>query len=308
VNAAAALIRRLDHASLARLARAAVAADPASGAAPPPDAERAALVARLSARHARDLAELLNAVDRDGLIAACRALQLSPEGHIGELRARLWRWGATLEAGGADHLGAPYQPVPVVLRSKLRRQGPLRGLMPPSEGWPRGVSPPVAAAPPGDEPDTVEALLERATALVGVRLGALGRDKGALGARLAALLGVPERGHAEADWRGEVELKSVPVVRDRSGFWRVKEDPAVAMEGAHPEAKLAQVLWLARVADEAGSPLLSWYFQVRDDEVARLIGRYLHFRPKGGRGATTRGHYLHKSFFLASGFLASLNG
>ena len=38
------------------------------------------------------------------------------------------------------------------------------------------------------------------------------------------------------------------------------------------------------------------------------IARYLHRRPKGGRGATTRGWYLHKRFFCESGFLRSLNG
>jgi hypothetical protein len=119
---------------------------------------------------------------------------------------------------------------------------------------------------------------------------------------------VRERGFAEADWRGEVELKTVPVVRDRSGAWRVKEDPAVAMEGVDPLRKLDRVLWFARVADAGDSPLLSWYYQERDDAIAVLQQRYLHLRPKGGAGATTRGHYLHKSFFLESGFLASLNG
>jgi hypothetical protein len=180
--------------------------------------------------------------------------------------------------------------------------------MPPAPSWPRPVPPAVAPPPAADEPDTLEELLARATALVGVRLGADRRDKGAHGLALAALLGVAERGHAEADWRGEVELKSVPVVRDRSGLWRVKEDPAIAMADVDPRPKLGRVLWLARVADAPDSPLLSWYYQELDAELAALADAHLHLRPKGPRGTSARGRYLHKGYFLASGFLASLNG
>jgi hypothetical protein len=301
MNAAAALVASLDRAALVRLAAAAL--DRAA------TDDSAALVARLARRFAGDLVALLNALDREALEAACAARELAADGDLGALRARLWHHGAALEAGGAEHLGRPYQPVPVVLRGRLRRQGPTRGASPPSERWPRPVPPSAAwPAPPEDEPDTLEDLLARATALLGVRLGPAGRDKGAFGGAVAALLGVRERGDAEADWRGEVEIKTVPVVRDRSGAWRVKEDPAIAMEDVDPWRKLARVLWVARVADAGDSPILSWYFQERDEVVDRLVIRYLHTRPKGGAGATTRGHYLHKSFFLESGFLASLNG
>jgi hypothetical protein len=159
-----------------------------------------------------------------------------------------------------------------------------------------------------DEPECLEDLLERASALIGVPLPARGRDKGAYGAAIAALLGITERGYSEPDWRGEVEVKSVPVVRDRSGFWRVKEDPAVSMEGARPIAKLRRVLWIARIADGEQSSVLSWFYQELDSSVWPLVSRYLHRRPKGAANATTRGWYLHKHFFVESGFLRSLNG
>ena len=166
--------------------------------------------------------------------------------------------------------------------------------------WDRGAA--------SDEPDTLEDLLARADTLLGLRLGPAGRDKGAHGARIAALLGVRERGEAEPDWRGEVEIKTVPVVRDRSGFWRVKEDPAVSMESVPAPSKLGRVLWIARVADAADSPVLAWFYQERDARLADLQRAHLHTRPKGGAGATTRGWYLHKGYFAACGFLRSLNG
>ena len=74
-----------------------------------------------------------------------------------------------------------------------------------------------------------------------------------------------------------------------------------------PERKLERVLWIARVA-AADSPILSWYYQERDAVVTLLARRYLHTRPKGPRGARTRGWYLQKKFFAASGFLRTLNG
>ena len=80
------------------------------------------------------------------------------------------------------------------------------------------------------------------------------------------------------------------------------------METASPIAKLSQVLWVARVADCSESPVLSWYFQVWDSALAKMVAQHLHRRPKGGAGATTRGWYLHKQFFVDSGFLATLNG
>lgn len=256
-----------------------------------------------------DLASFLNALRRSELDALAEVAGVDATGSIGQLRARLWIAGAVLEAGTNDRLGSPVQPVPVVLAERLRYQGAERGLAPPSPRWPRPI-PPVAPTPrPTAEPDSLEALLDAADALVGVRLGASGRDKGAHGTRVEALLGIePAGGDSEPDWRGEVEVKTVPVFRGRAGLWRVKEDPAVCMERADPEAKLERVLWIARVADAPRSPILSWYYQERDAAVADLFRRDLHTRPKGAAGATTRGWYLHKRFFLDSGFLASLNG
>jgi hypothetical protein len=154
----------------------------------------------------------------------------------------------------------------------------------------------------------LEELLENADRLLGLRLGSRGRDKGIYGTRIAELLGLCERGLPEPDWRGLVEVKSVPVVRDRAGWWRVKEDPAIAMAQVDPRVKLRRVLWIARVGDEGDSPILSWYYQEWDHEVEALAGRYLHHRPKGPKGTTNKGWYLQKRFFLYSGFLKSLNG
>ncbi len=256
-----------------------------------------------------DLAALLNAAHRSELERIAAAVGVDPRGPVGPLRARLWRRGAELEAGGDRELGRPWQPVPHVLGGRLVHLGPQRGAAPPAGALPRPVPPPPPTEPePAEEPETIEDLLERATILLGVRLGPPGRDKGAYGARVAEMLGLRELGHAEPDWRGDVEVKTVPVVRDRGGLWRVKEDPAVSMDGVAPEDKLGRVLWIARVADADDSPVLSWYFQEWDAAVAELARRALHIRPKGGAGARTRGWYLHKGFFARSGFLFTLNG
>ncbi|HEY8142018.1 MAG TPA: hypothetical protein VIG06_05080 [Kofleriaceae bacterium] len=258
-----------------------------------------------------DLAALLNRMRKEELVDLARALGTDATGAIGPLRARLWRAGAALEAGGEGELGRPWQPVPAVLGGRLVAMGPPRGLAPPAALLPRPVPPPSSLDPAIDrldEPDTIEDLLARATLLVGVRLGGRSRDKGEYGARIAALLGVRERGLSEPDWRGEVEVKTVPVVRDPGGLWRVSEDPAVSMADVAPESKLGRVLWVARVADDAGSPILSWYYQEWDPVVAALARRCLHTRPKGPAGTQSRGWYLHKRFFAGSGFLVTLNG
>jgi len=268
---------------------------------------RADLERRLELAFAGDLAALLNRLRKEELAALARAIDVDGDGAVGALRARLWRAGAALEAGGEAELGSPWQPIPAVLGGRLVHFGPVRGLAPAAPALPRPVPPPRAAAGV-DEPDTIEDLLIRATALLGVRLGQRGRDKGEYGTRIAALLGVSERGAAEPDWRGEVEVKTVPVVRDPGGLWRVSEDPAVSMADVAPERKLGRVLWIARVADSAESPILSWYYQEWDPVVARLARRCLHTRPKGPAGTLSRGWYLHKRFFAGSGFLVTLNG
>lgn len=272
------------------------------------DSDTSDLRERVVRRHQHSLASFLNRMQRADLDALCGKLKVDGTGTVGELRARLWLHGAELEAGGEAHLGASYQPIPIVLGSRLVYPGPLHGSCPPCLEWPRPVPPAVPEPRPTGEPESIEELLSNANALLGVRMGAKGRDKGIFGTRVEALLGIEERGLAEADWRGEVEVKTIPVIRDRAGWWRVKEDPAIAMEHVDPRIKLRKVLWVARVGGSGDSPILSWYFQEWDSKIAALAHRFLHHRPKGPKGTSNKGWYLQKRFFLHSGFLTSLNG
>ncbi len=294
-NAVVELARELSRPALARLLG-------LRGAAP----STTHLVRHVAAAYACDLAGFLNRTVREDLDQLAAHWSVSDEGSIGELRFHLWHVGAEREAGGEALIGTGVQPAPILLRGKLVYLGACDGLAPVVAAYPMAIAEPAAIVEPV-EPASLEQLLANADALIGVRLGARGRDKGAHGTRIAALLGVPELGYSEPDWRGEVEIKTVPVVRDRSGFWRVKEDPAIGMVGTRPMDKLCRVLWIARVADDPTSPILSWFYQERG-AVEPLVVRYLHTRPKGGAGATTRGWYLHKRFFIESGFLRSLNG
>jgi hypothetical protein len=272
-------------------------------------AETDELRARLGRRFEGDLASLLNALGDDDLRTLARAERVDGEGDRADLRVRLWRHGARLEAGGADLAGTPLQPAPVVLAGRLVHLAAPRGPHPAAPRWPRPVPAPAAPTPPDDEPDSLDDLLAAADRTLGVRLGPRGRDKGAWGGLAARLLGVAERGHDEPDWRGDVEIKTVPVATDRRGRWRVTEDPAISMLGAAPLAKLQRVLWLVRAPLPGGdATFLSWYLLEWDAEVARLVARYLHTRPKGGAGSRGRGWYLHKRFFADAGLLASLNG
>ena len=183
-------------------------------------------------------------------------------------------------------------------------------MYPASAAWPRPMPDPRIALPPLEEPDTLDDLLAAAERAIGVRLGRRGRDKGAWGLRAARMLGVIERGIDEPDWRGDVEIKTVPVAREPSGLWRIVEDPAIAMVGeGNALAKLQRTLWLARAdVDDDDATIVSWYLLEWDATIARLARRYLHVRPKGPAGTDQRGLYLHKRFFADAGLLATLNG
>jgi hypothetical protein len=123
------------------------------------------------------------------------------------------------------------------------------------------------------------------------------------------LLGVVERGGDEPDWRGDVEIKTVPIAREASGLWRVVEDPAIAMSAAQAVAKLQHTLWLARADVDGGdATIVSYYLLAWDADIARLARRDLHLRPKGPAGTDQRGVYLHRRFFADTGLLATLNG
>ncbi|MDB4958067.1 MAG: hypothetical protein JWO36_5636 [Myxococcales bacterium] len=266
-------------------------------------------LAHVAGRWSADLCGMLNVLSRAELAYLAGRLGVPTQGRSAELRARLWEHGAQLESGGLE-LSSALQPRPIILGGHLVVQAAPRGMYPPAAAWPRAMPPVAAPMIPEDEPETLDDLLAAADRAIGVKLGRRGADKGAWGSRAARLLGAVERGIGEPDWRGDVEIKTVPVAQEPSGLWRIVEDPAIAMlaEGT-VLAKLQRTLWLARADLEAGeATIVSWYLLDWDPEIARLARRYLHTRPKGPAGTTQRGVYLHKSFFADAGLLATLNG
>jgi len=264
---------------------------------------------RVLARWDGDLCGFLNALTRGELVGIAARLAVDVDGRAPSLRERLWRHGAALESAGVE-LPPTLQPRPVLIGGHLVVQAPPRGMFATSAAWPRPLPGPRLAQPPSEEPETLDELLAAADRTIGVRLGRRGRDKGAWGLRAARLLGVIERGIDEPDWRGDVEIKTVPVARESSGLWRIVEDPAIAMVAeANALAKLQRTLWLARAdVEDADATIVSWYLLEWDTTIARLARRYLHTRPKGPAGTDQRGLYLHKRFFADAGLLATLNG
>ncbi|HEU4616379.1 MAG TPA: hypothetical protein VFS15_29975, partial [Kofleriaceae bacterium] len=184
--------------------------------------------ARVVARWQGDLCGFLNALTRGELVSIAARLAIEVDGRAPALRERLWRHGAALESGGLE-LPSALQPRPVLLGGHLVVQAPPRGVYAAGETLPRPVPAPRDAEPPHEEPDSIDELLAAADRAIGVRLGRRGRDKGAWGMRAARLLGVIERGIDEPDWRGDVEIKTVPIAREPSGLWRIVEDPAISM-------------------------------------------------------------------------------
>lgn len=266
----------------------------------------------VAGRWADDLCALLNACTRGELAELARRLRVSPSGRSPALRAALWEVGARLERGDAE-VPPGLQPRPSLLGGHLVVEAEARGAHPPSATWPRPVPPAADPRPPTEEPETLDELLAAADRALGVPLGRRGRDKGAWGARAARLLGVIDRGEGEPDWRGDVELKTIPVAREPGGRWRVVEDPAIAMlgdDGAAPAvAKLQRTLWLCRAdLPDGDATLVSWYLLEWDRTIARLAHRYLHLRPKGPAGTADRGVYLSRRFFADAGLLRTLNG
>jgi hypothetical protein len=280
-------------------------ARPTAAITAPLDVEQA--TARVVERWGDDLCGMLNAMTRGELADLASRLRVQTAGRSPELRLAVWEAGAALERCGVE-LPPGVQPRPVVLGGHLVICAPARGMAPPAESWPRPVPGPRNAEPPAEEPDSLDELLAAADRLVGVRLGPRGRDKGAWGARAAQLLGLVEQGRGEPDWRGDVEVKTVPVARETTGVWGVVEDPAIAMVGEGGLAKLQRTLWLARATLADDATIVSWYLLDWDADVARLARRYLHERPKGPRGTQQRGIYLSKRFFADAGMLAALNG
>lgn len=280
-----------------------------------------ALVRRLVGRYDLDLAGFLNRAVKEELRALCAVAKIA-DGTPGAMRQRLWAWGASLERLGV--LGAPdarVQPGAILVGGRLRiarGRATTSGTVlpvaraarfPPCSVWPRPV--PIAVPTPTitTEPETLESLLAVADALVGVRLGTRGRDKGAFGQRAADLLGLARSSAAAPDWHGEVEVKTLAVVRAAAG-WRIKDGPALSMRSVDARRKLHRVLWIIRIdeGDVPGAPVLSWYYQELGPELAHAFERARHLRPKGGAGTSGRGWYLRRDFFVACGLLRSLNG
>lgn len=264
---------------------------------------------RVIARWDSDLCGLLNAMTRGELAEIAARIGVATSGRAPELRTRLWDHGSLLERAGVD-VSPAIQPRPILLGGHLVVQAPPRGAYPPAPAWPRPIPDHRVPAVPIEEPDSVDELLAAADRAVGVRLGQRGRDKGAWGMRAAQLLGVVERGGDEPDWRGDVEIKTIPVAQEASGLWRIVEDPAIAMVGEGGAiAKLQRTLWLARTdLDDGDATIVCWYLLDWDPTIARLTRRYLHVRPKGPANTDQRGLYLHKRFFADAGMLAVLNG
>jgi len=269
--------------------------------------------ARVVERWRDDLCGMINALVRGELAEVARRegvhRQVIDDASVPELRHLVWDRGAVLERRGAPEVPV-LQPRPVILGGHLVIQAPPRGMYPGCSSWPRPLPLEMPAQPPEDEPDSIDELLAAADRAIGVRLGTRGADKGAWGMRAAALVGVIERGSDEPDWRGDVEIKTVPVAIDASGLWRVVEDPAIAMAFERSAvAKLQRTLWLARADLDGGdATIVSWYLLEWDARLAQLARRYLHDRPKGPAGTDQRGVYLHKRFFADAGMLATLNG
>jgi len=291
-----------------------------------PAAGASALCARrLRARYDVDLVGFLNGAGVSELRALAAKLELGA-GTAAALRQKLWLWGAARErralvaAGVSERDIASVQLVPVVAGCRLalgRSSEPTAPLpiardarFPAAAVLPRVVPPPASLTPPAGEPVHLEELLGRADALVGVRLGDRGRDKGFYGQRIAELLGLPRSSNSAPDWRGEVELKSLAVVRAEGGRWRIKDGPALSMRSVDAAAKLARVLWVVRIdeGEVSGAPVLSWYYQELEGDLADALEASRHLRPKGGAGTTARGWYLRRDFFAACGLLRSLNG
>ncbi|MBK9070437.1 MAG: hypothetical protein IPL79_05475 [Myxococcales bacterium] len=259
----------------------------------------------LATRWARDLPAMLSECNADELAFAAQRILPTTQMHgtsIGALRWALW-----CELTRADAVS--YRAV--LVGPRVVALHPMLG-MGSHDGKTVVTTLPLAADPGWTtlaEPESIDELRARAHGLIGVRLGGRGRDKGAWGARVAAMLGVVERGHDEPDWRGDVEIKTVPVAEVAAGRWRIVEDPAICMEDGAPMRKLARVLWLCRAdLPDGDATIVAWYYLEATPDVGALCARYLHLRPKGPAGTTQQAHYLHKQFFIATGLLTMLCG
>jgi hypothetical protein len=281
-----------------------------------------ACVRRLRLRYEIDLLGFLNGATVHELRALAAAVELPAEAPAGALRQRLWSWGAALERRVVGEQALGVQPAPV-LSSAGRLSLPRRRAV--DEGRcrrrarpafrrataGRGRFPRRGAAPAQpSEPESLEELLARAGALLGVRLGGRDADKGAYGRRISQLLGIGPSSSQAPDWRGEVELKTLAVTRAGGARWRLKDGPAISMRSVEATAKLARVLWIVRVDERevAGAPVLSWYYQELDADLTAALERSRHLRRRGAPARAAAAGTCGADYFEACGLLRSLNG
>lgn len=280
---------------------------------------------RLRERYDVDLIGFLNGAQVAELRSWSAALAL-PVGTAGALRQRLWMWGAAAEraqmvrTGVTPELIDAIQAAPTLVGARLTLGRPPEPTAPLPAAraarsancslWPRPVPPVRTASEPDGEPASLDALLARADELIGVRLGTRGRDKGHYGQRVSELLGLARSSASTPDWRAEVEVKTLAVVRAGGGRWRLKDGPALSMRSVDANAKLARVLWVVRIdeGEVPNAPVLSWYYQELEPDLAAAFEAARHLRPKGGAGTHGRGWYLRRDFFDACGLMRSLNG
>lgn len=248
-----------------------------------------------------DLAGFLNHLNKEELFELCVACTLEKEGaSLGELRICLWKHGAALEVSRSHILQKGSQLLPVLMGERLYTLSSYESICPTNY-----QCPPALGIREG-EPADLDDLLCRAHSLMGTKFS-LSKNKGVIGQQIALGLGLQEDNVAEPDWRGEVEVKSLPVVETAEGYWRPKEDPAISMETVSPLGKMQKILWMVRSSEQKRGKVLFWYYQELDAGLTRLAHKYLHTRPKGPANTDKRGWYLHKNFFFENGLLLELN-
>ena len=180
-----------------------------------------------------DLGGFLNCCNRNELDKIALDVGCNLKVSIGEMRLALWERATVLEQTDGVLRDFGSNAKPSLLRGKVVFLQKGNGIDAVSSG-PVFLDSGTHLLAFDSEPDDIEELLRRAECLRGEAIPMQGRDKGGYGAWIAERLGLIERGLAEPDWQGEVEVKTLPVAKDGMGHFYVSEDPAIAMENVDP--------------------------------------------------------------------------